>query len=135
KIDHPGKYRATVEFSVQGSAEATSHTAKLVLVGDGKDVQTADRGWDNRRSIQVSTELELPVGEHQFGLRLEPGEPPREGEKALTARVENVTFHGPLDRSHVEYSKEYFQVFVDGPPPAEADARAAYTRKIVRHVA
>src|SRR5690606_37857073 len=90
KIEHPGKYKVTLDLSVRGSMEATSHTAKLVLTVDGKDVQTADLGWDNRRSIKVSTEVDLAAGEHQFGLRLEPGAPPQEGENHLTARVDNV---------------------------------------------
>ncbi len=134
-VEHPGRYRVTVELNVQGSMEATSHTAKLGVLVDGKEVQTAELGWDNRRNIKVSTELDLTPGEHQIGLTMTPGTPPQESENPLTARIENVNLHGPLDGSHVEYPGEYYRVFLDGPPPADAEARTAYGRKIVRHVA
>src|SRR5207302_1554914 len=68
-------------------------------------------------------------------IEIEPADPPREGENQLNLSVIRVGFYGPLDGSHLEYPKEYVRVFVDGPPPADAKARADYARKILRRLA
>jgi hypothetical protein len=134
-IQFPGRYKVTVEMRVQGSSEATSHTAKVALVLDGKAVEAMDLGWDQRKSIKLTKEVTLKNGDNLLGVDLTPGNPPLDGEKALNLRVETVSLNGPLDGSHVEYPKQYYRVFTDGPPPKDAPARSAYARKILRQLA
>lgn len=135
KVEHAGRYRVTLELNVQGAPESTSHTAQIALLVDGKEVAAEKLGSENRRSIKVSAEVDLAAGERPIGLRVTPGNPPGENERPLRIRVENVNLHGPLDGSEREYAPEYYRVFLDGPPPAETEARAAYARKIIRNAA
>jgi hypothetical protein len=134
-IEHAGRYKVNVDMRVQGSSEATSNTATVALGVDGKPSGSMSVGWDQRNSINLTSEVALAKGESLVSIDLTPGNPPLEGEKALNLRVENVSFYGPLDGSHLEYPKQYFRVFTDGPPPADAKARNAYARKILRQLA
>jgi hypothetical protein len=135
KIEHPGRYKATVMMRAQGSNEATSHTAKVALAVDGKPAGSMKVGWEFRKEIKFTGEVDLKKGDIGLALDITPGDPPREGEKQLNLVVAYVSLYGPLDGSHLEYPKEYYRVFPDGPPPADATARAAYARKILRLLA
>jgi hypothetical protein len=135
QIDHPGRYKVTVTMRAQGSSDATSHTAKVTLLSDGKAADSSKVGWEFRKEIKLVSEVELKKGVNPLTLDVAEDAPPREGEKQLNLVVSQVTLHGPLDGSHTEYPKEYFRVFMDGPPPADPAARAAYARKILRRLA
>jgi hypothetical protein len=134
-IEHPGRYRVTVTMRAQGSSEATSHTAKVALQVDGKPVESMKVGWEFRKDIKMTKDIDLQKGQIPISLEISPDAPPREGEKQLNLQVTNVTTHGPLDGSQLEYPKEYFRVFLDGPPTGDAAARNVYARKILRRVA
>lgn len=135
RIDHPGKFAVTVVMKAQGSSEATEHTAKVALSIDGRPVGEMKVGWEFRKEIKLTGETDLKKGDNVFTLDLAQLTPPLEGEKQLNLQVAHISFHGPLDGSHLEYPKQFFRVFLDGPPPADAKARATYARKIVRHLA
>ncbi|MDQ3622088.1 MAG: DUF1592 domain-containing protein [Verrucomicrobiota bacterium] len=135
RIEHPGRYRLTVEMRVTGSMDATTHTAKVGLrVGD-KTLETANLGWDYRKSIELTAEAELAKGDNLLALQVLPGNPPPDNENFLNLNVVGVRVHGPLDGSRLEYPKQYSRVFLDGPPPPDAAARTAYARRILRHFA
>lgn len=134
-VKHPGPYKLTVDLEVQGSREATVHSATLVLKVDGKEIEKRGLGWDQRRNISVADEAMFTKGSHAIEIELIPGRPPEEGENKLHAVVNAVSLHGPLDRSVLERPKEYLKVFVDGPPPSDAKARRAYAEKILRRFA
>ena len=134
-IEFPGRYKVTIDMRVQGSSEATSHTATVALDVAGKPVESMSVGWDQRKSINLSGEATLQKGDNVLAIDLAPATPPLDGEKALNLSVTSVTLNGPLDGSHLEYPKAYLRVFTDGPPPAEAKARGAYARKILRQLA
>jgi hypothetical protein len=135
RIEHPGRYKITVVMKAEGSKEATSHTAKVALAVDGRPVESMKIGWEFRKEIKLIGEAELKKGDNVLALDLTPGEPAREGEKQLNLNVAHLMLYGPLDGSHLEYPKQYFRVFPDGPPPADAAARGAYARKVLRLVA
>jgi mono/diheme cytochrome c family protein len=132
-IKHPGPYRITVELGVQGSREATVHSATLILKVDGKEIERRGLGWDNRRNISITDQAVLAKGNRSLTIEIVPDRQPEEGENRLRAVVNTVSLHGPLDRSFLERPKEYFRLFMDGPPPADATARRAYAQKILRH--
>ncbi|HWN93453.1 MAG TPA: DUF1592 domain-containing protein, partial [Methylomirabilota bacterium] len=135
EIKHPGPYKITVELAVKGSEEATVHAATMVLKLDGKELERRDLGWDNRKSISLSAEAPLNSGNHTLALEVIPKREPAEGENKLHADVARVSLQGPMDRSFLEYPREYYRVFVDGGAPAIAKARREYARKILRHFA
>lgn len=134
-IQYPGRYKATVTMRAQGSSEATSHTAKVTLNANGKPADSTKVGWEFRKEIKLVTEIDLHKGDNPLSLDIAQDAPPQEGEKQLNLVVTQVSLYGPLDGSHTEYPKEYFRVFMDGPPPADAAARAVYARKILRNLA
>ena len=135
RVEYPGKYRIILEMRVTGSNDATSHTAKVSLRAGGKTLENANVGWDYRKSIKLLGEASFQKGDNPVSIDLEPGNPPLANENYLNLSVTNVGFQGPLDGSHLEYPPQYYRVFFDGPPPADAAARPAYQRKILRHFA
>jgi uncharacterized protein DUF1592/uncharacterized protein DUF1588/uncharacterized protein DUF1587/uncharacterized protein DUF1585/uncharacterized protein DUF1595/cytochrome c len=135
RIERPGRYRITAEMSVRGSSDATSHTAKVALRVEDKVIETMNVGWDYRKTISLAGEAELKKGDNFLAIEIAPGNPPLENENQLNLSVLRVSIQGPLDGSHLEYPKDYYRVFLDGPPPADAKARTDYARKILRHFA
>ncbi len=135
KVQYPGRYKVTLAMRTQGSNESTEHTAKVTALVNGQPVESMKAGWEFRKEIKMTGEATLTPGENLLAVEVSPVTPPREGEKELALVVQSVQLNGPLDGSRMEYPKEYSRVFVDGPPPAEAKARAVYARKILRRLA
>jgi hypothetical protein len=135
RIEHPGRYKVTVQVQVSGSSEATTHSARAALAVAGKTIGTQELGWDYRKDLKIVGEATLVKGDNPLSLEIIPGPPPPPGENQLNLNIRKVRLEGPLDGSHLEYPKEYFRVFTDGPPPKEAKAREAYARKVLRQLA
>lgn len=134
-VPHPGRYRVTVEFRMTGSKDATTETASLQLLANGHELDRKALGWDNRRRIELVAEADFERGTNTFTLRLVPGNPPLPDENHLALSVNHVRLHGPLDGSHLTYSREYHRLFPDGAAPHDPEARGAYARKILRPLA
>ncbi len=135
EIKHAGPYQIVVDTQVLGSSEATIHSAELILKLNGKEIARRDLGWDNRKSVTLETSTRLPKGMALFSLEVKERNKPAEGENSLHLRMEKFTLRGPTDGSFVVYPKEYYQVFLDGPPPKEAGSREQYARRILKHFA
>jgi hypothetical protein len=135
EIKHAGPYKITVSLAVKGSEEATVHAATLVLKLDGKELERRDLGWDNRKSISLSAEPSLSAGNHTLALEIIPKREPADGENKLHADVDKVSIEGPMDRSFLEYPRDYYRVFFDGAAPAGTKVRRDYARKILWHFA
>jgi Protein of unknown function (DUF1592)/Protein of unknown function (DUF1588)/Protein of unknown function (DUF1587)/Protein of unknown function (DUF1585)/Protein of unknown function (DUF1595)/Planctomycete cytochrome C len=135
RIEHPGRYKITVELQVSGSSEATTHTAKAALAVAGQTIDTQELGWDYRKDLKMVGQATLTKGDNALAIEMIPGPPPPPGENQLNLHVRKVRLEGPLDGSQLEYPKEYFRVFSDGPAPKDPKARAAYARKILRQLA
>ncbi|HKQ40604.1 MAG TPA: DUF1592 domain-containing protein, partial [Verrucomicrobiae bacterium] len=132
-IIHPGPYQLKIEVSVQGSEEATIHSAELVVRVNDKEVERRHLSWDNRKSITISEDLTLKKGANAFAFEIVPKTMPVEGEGRLQAAVQEIALKGPTDGSYQEFPKEYYRVFLDGPPASGAKARKQYATKIIRH--
>jgi hypothetical protein len=135
RIEHPGRYKVTVEMEVSGSSEATTHAAKAALTVAGQKIDTQELGWDYRKDLKMVGQATLTKGDNALAIEMIPGPPPPPGENQLNLNIRKVRLEGPLDGSHLEYPREYFRVFLDGPAPKDAKARATYARKILRHLA
>jgi mono/diheme cytochrome c family protein len=135
KIEFPGRYRISVDLRVSGSNEATTHSAKAALLVGGKPIEVQNLGWDYRKDLKLVGEADLTKGDNLLALEMIPGPPPPADENFLNLNVGKVRLQGPLDGSKLEYPPEYFRVFLDGPPPADAAARTVYARKILRQLA
>jgi hypothetical protein len=134
-IQHPGRYKITVDMQVGGSDEATVHSANLALRVNGRELEKRNLGWDYRKNIKLEATAELRKGTTTFALAIAEHQKPLEGENPLGLSVTGVRLQGPLDGSVLEYPKEYYRIFPDGPPPAEVSARRDYARKILRQLA
>ncbi len=132
-IKYPGPYKVTLDLAVAGSKDATVHAATAVLKVDGKEIERRDLGWDAAKTVSISDQVVLTKGTHTIAIELIPKREPAEGENKLHANLDTLKLNGPLDRSFLERPKEYFKVFMDGPPPGAAAARTEYRKKILRY--
>jgi uncharacterized protein DUF1592/uncharacterized protein DUF1588/uncharacterized protein DUF1587/uncharacterized protein DUF1585/uncharacterized protein DUF1595/cbb3-type cytochrome c oxidase subunit III len=133
EIQHPGPYHFKTEVSVQGSEEATIHSAEFVVRVNAKEVERRHLSWDNQKSITITEDVILKKGRNLLSFEIVPRTPPLEGEGQLHAAVQEITLKGPTDGSYLEFPKDYYRVFLDGSPPAAAKARRDYAAKIIRH--
>jgi hypothetical protein len=127
-----GKYLLTLQYAIQGAAEATTAEASLEISAGEKPLAKAALGWDQRRSIDLAATANLKKGERTITVTLRPARPPAEGEEALYLSVQRLIIQGPLDGSQKEFSKGHRMILVDGPGPESAAERRAYARKIMR---
>lgn len=134
-IEHAGDYQITVDYQTVGSAEATSHGAELMLLVNGKKMDSESLGWDNRSSIKFSVKAPLREGENHFALVTKETAKPLEGEKNLNLVIHRVHLQGPLDGRIKVYPRDYYRVFYKGGPPAQPAEREAYARDILRRLA
>lgn len=134
-LEHAGEYKITVDYQTTGSAEATSHGARLSLRVNGKEVETESLGWDNRSSIKFTAKAPLREGENVFTLVTQETAPPLEGEKPLNLVIHRVSLQGPLDGRVKVYPRDYYRVFFKGGPPAAPAEREAYAREVLRRLA
>ena len=132
-VKHPGPYQFKVEVSVQGSEEATIHSAEFVVRVNGKEVERRHLSWDNQKSITITEDVTLKKGPNVFAFEIVPKTAPLEGEGRLQAAVEEIILKGPTDESYREFPKDYYRVFLDGPPPSGARARKQYAAKVIHH--
>ena len=135
RVQNAGRYRVTVEFRVTGSEEATTETARLMVFANTNLLQEQSLGWDNRRSISITSETELARGSQSLSLQLIPENRPLEGENHLALTVRHVRVEGPIDAGSVEYPADARRFFPDGPPPEDDAGREAYAAKIIRQLA
>ena len=133
EIPHPGPYQFKVELSVEGSEEATIHSAEFAIRVNDKEVERRHLSWDNQKSITITEEVTLKKGANAFSFEIVPKTAPLEGEGQLHAGVQEISLRGPTDDSYREYPKQYHTVFLDGPPPGSSRARRQYATKIIRH--
>jgi mono/diheme cytochrome c family protein len=135
-VGFDGEYEISVDFSIKGSNEASSHTATLSLGVDDKQLAQRKVGWDNSKKITLKTKAVLKSGSDQnFWVSTETGDAPQEGEKKLGIDVENVRIRGPLDGSQKDYPWSVRHLFSEGPPPADEKLRDPYRETILRRFA
>lgn len=132
-IPEPGRYRLILNIRVTGSPEATSHTAQLNLIHRGKKLVQRELGWDNSKNIALRTVVTFKSGPEELLTQLLPKSAPEEGEGELQLAIQSLQIQGPIDGSTQDDQPLSPDVFVDGAPPTEPVARAAYAKRILRH--
>jgi Protein of unknown function (DUF1592)/Protein of unknown function (DUF1588)/Protein of unknown function (DUF1587)/Protein of unknown function (DUF1585)/Protein of unknown function (DUF1595)/Planctomycete cytochrome C len=132
-VKHAGPYKVSVQFRVAGSAEATTHTATLILRVNGAEAAKRHLSWDNSKSLTLTADATLKAGKNTLALEIVPGAAPPEGEEMLSLSANTITLSGPAGAGFMEYPSQYKRVFLDGPPPKDDAARDVYAKKILRH--
>lgn len=133
EIRHAGPYQFKLEARVQGSEEATIHSADLVLRVNGTEVERRHLSWDNQKSITLNEAVTLKKGRNLLTFEIVPRTKPLEDEGQLHASIHEIALKGPTDGSFREFPKTYYRVFLDGPAPTGSKARRDYAAKILRH--
>ncbi len=134
-MEHAGDYEIKIEYRTQGSAEATSHSAKLKISVNDQEVAEESLGWDNRKSITLTTKAKMTEGENSIAFSIREDGLPLEDEKQLNLVIERVLVRGPLDGRHKVYPRDYYRVFFKGGAPADPAGREAYARDVLRRLA
>ena len=127
-----GVFQVQLEYAVKGSPEATSETAEVELWVNDVFVAKRLMGWDQREKILLSGQVDLKKAGNRIEVRVSPKEAAEAGEGEQAIFLRKLRLKGPLDGSFKEYSEEYRQIFVDGPPPEEMAKREVYLAKILR---
>lgn len=128
-----GEYQMTLQYSIGGATDATTAEAFLEFSVDGKTLEQATLGWDQRSSIDLPITAKLQKGEREIKIKIKPSRPPEQGEEPLFLSLQRLILQGPIDGEEREYAKGYRMILVEGPAP-EDNPRAAelYARKIMR---
>lgn len=134
-MEHSGDYEIMIECRTQGSAEATSHSAKLKILMNGDQVDEENLGWDNRKTITLTAKAKMQEGENTLSFSIQEDDKPLQDEKQLNLVIGKVMLRGPLDGRHKVYPRDYYRVFFKGGAPAEPKAREAYAREVLRRLA
>lgn len=132
EIKWDGKYEVTLEYGIQGAAEATDQEAVLKVNCGGKKLGEEVMGWDQREVIQLKGNIDLKKGKPAFQVAVTPSKPAVEGQEEQALVVHRMTIRGPLGGKHREYSKGHRMIFVDGEPSEDVGERERYARKIMR---
>ena len=127
-----GVFQVQLEYAVKGSPEATSETAEVELWVNDVFVAKRLMGWDQREKILLSGQVDLKKAGNRIEVRVSPQDAAEAGEGEQAIFLRKLRLKGPLDGSFKEYSEEYRQIFVDGPPPEEMVKREVYLAKILR---
>ncbi len=135
EIAHPGEYEVRVEVRVQGSDDATNHSARFTLYNGDERVASRDLGWDFNKTVVINGKTRLATGRNEFAITLQETQPPAENERSLYLYLYKIDLRGPLDGSYKTYPEKYHRVFAEGAPPDDAKGRQEYARKILRRFA
>jgi len=129
--DHPGEYRFEIEYRINGADKETASTANLIFKVNGAAVKKEFLAWGDTQSQKVTVKAPLKKGENELTIELAAVDKAQPGETVLALRAGQIKITGPLDGSYKAFPPEYNKIFLDGAPPAEADKRTAYLRKLV----
>ncbi len=136
RLDHEipseGEYQVKVEYSIHGAAEATDHEAMMEVTAGGGKVGEVTLGWDQRRVIELTGNVQLKAGRQGFDISLTPLKEPASDQEELFLTVQRVILQGPLGGEEREYAKGFRMIFVDGPAPEAEALQERYARKIMR---
>lgn len=132
-IDHTGPYKISIRMKIRGQdTNASDEAAEIAFMVGDEVVCQRDVGWDNDR-LRMQGTVNLTTGKNELKIRIKPKRERDEEVAPLHVEVYRVEFEGPTDGSHLIYPKEYYRVFLDGPPPEGLDSQSNYARKLLGH--
>ena len=135
KIDAAGDYRFGIEARVDGHWEYDPGKCEVTGTFNGKEVFKDTYEWRDELDVAHDWNEHLEVGEYPIRLELRPLTPVDQRLHHINYRVAAVRIEGPLEEHAWVPPKRYKRFFPDGAPPTEADARDAYSRKVLQRFA
>lgn len=135
KLKEAGQYELILQYSVEGSAQATDHTATLVMLVNGRELNRKELGWDFQKGSLLSAQVELPAGKHRFALKLFENQKPQPGQGELGVVVSSLTLKGPLGTGETRYPESYRKVISAENHPANREEWPAKTEAVIEALA
>ncbi len=131
-VKEAGEYRLELEAGVSRSFDFDPGSSLATIRVNGERVMEREIRWGSR-SVRFDRTLELPSGQLELTLALEP----QMGGDDLEAtffdiRVNAARLTGPLAADRWEPAENYARFFPHGEPPADAAGRDAYVREALR---
>ena len=126
RLEHEGKYQLVLAISanekyVEGKFDYNK--CRLIFKADGQEL-TRQIGREGGKPFQYEFERNLPAGDHELTLQIEPLTPEQKQERSLTMRIESVTVRGPYDSKYWLRPKNFERVFTKDAPEKPAERRA-----------
>ena len=136
-IKKAGKYELILEYSIEGSTEATEHTATLVMGVSGRELTRKELGWDFKKGLKLKTKIDLIPGLHSFTLETIEKQKPKEGQSELGVAVSSFRIQGPLGTSadQLHYPESYRKVIPRAHHPANREQWPAKTKAVIKDFA
>lgn len=132
KIEVAGDYRIAIEARIDGHWEFDPGRCEVTGTFNGKEIFKEMYEWRDRLEVPHEWQERLEAGEYPIRFELKPLTPVEQKLHFINYRVESIRLEGPLDEQAWVPPKRYRRFFPDGPPPAEAEARDAYARKVLK---
>lgn len=126
-----GTYRIVADLFLDGNFEFDPAKCRVTFSVDGETLRETEYGWADKESRRFEVDAKLDKGKHKLAFQLEPLVSEDEKLNSLDYRISSVLIRGPIEKEHQVEDKSYRRFFPDGPPPAGAEDRDAYTRKVL----
>ena len=130
-----GEYEIILNYAVEGSSEATDHTAVLIMAIDGQEIARKELGWDFKKGLFLKAKTKLTASNHRFSLQIIEKQPPKQGQGELGVAVSHMRIIGPLSTSELSYPDSYRQIISQKNQPANKEEWATKTKDVVRDFA
>lgn len=130
-----GVYEVILTYAIEGSSEATDHTATLVMGVSGRELARKKLGWDFSKGLQLKQKVELKPGKHRFTLETIEEEKPKKGQGQLGVVVDTMKIVGPLGTAKMAYPESYRTVISEKNHPITREEWPVKTTAVIRDLA
>lgn len=130
-LQEKGEYEIVLAYAVEGSAEASDHTATLIMAVDGKELARKELGWDFTKGLQLKAKTLLDPSQHTFTLQIIKGENPKQGQGELGVAVRSMRIIGPLNSEQMSYPKSYRYVIAEQHQPNSKEQWPEKTKAVL----
>ena len=130
-----GEYEIVLNYNIEGSSEATDHTATLILAVDGQELARKELGWDFKKNLLLKARAKLDPNKHRFTLQIIENQPPKKGQGELGVAVSSLRIIGPLKTSKLNYPDSYRRIISQENQPASKEEWSAKTEAVLREFA
>jgi hypothetical protein len=133
-VEHAGKYRLDVRFSLGGWREFGGAFDFTMFAGGGP-LESERIEVGGQRTHQYSHEIDLNAGHNIVQLVTKAVAPDADGRLVPLELHPRILLTGPLGGGVRAYPDAHRRIFFAGDPPADDDARRDYAMEILRRIA
>jgi hypothetical protein len=134
-IDKPGDYCIVVDARIESHWELDPGRCEVTCNFNGKQMFQETYEWRDGLAVPHQVNEHFEAGDYPISIELKPLVPAEQRLHYILYRVDAIRIEGPLDEDSWVPHEDYARFFPDGPPPADAPARDAYARKVLKQFA